>query len=458
MASTHILNSQTYETRYLQVSLTQTKDAANRRSKITGTVTSLSGNVTWYATGPTTVNVGGTQRYTRARESNGNGQSSRNFVGTISEFYVSHDSAGNASVSVELITAIYSSSTQSKSSTWTLDSIGPATTSCGAPSSCSVNSTLSEGNVTLSWSDASGGTANNISSYEIQYSESSNNSSWGSWTALTTVTTTASSGSVSVAPPSTRGYYRRFQVRTRGSAGSAYYSGWKVSTNSVRKATLPTAPTSCSVSSTLSEGNVTLSWSGAASGSGHSIASYAIQYSESSNNSTWGSWYALTTVTTTATSGSVSVVPPSTRGYYRRFQVRAVSSAGSSYYSGWKVSTSSVRRNTLPGMPTSVTASPSVYSNENITLSWSGVSAGTSSIKGYRLSYSNSTTDGTVGTSWYTIATIDLSSSSGSYVWSGITRTPGVYTTLSVTTIDTLGVMSDRKNSNTVYCNIMIRL
>jgi hypothetical protein len=222
MASTFTLNSQTYDGRYLQVFLTQTKDAANRRSIITGTVTSLAGESTWYATGPTTVNVAGTQRYSRARESDGIGQSNRNFVGTISEFYISHDTAGNASVSVEIITAIYVSATQSRTGTWALDSIGAATTAAGAPTACSVNQTVAEGNVTLSWSGASGGTNNAISSYEIQYSDSSNNSTWGSWTALTTVTTTATSGSVSVAPPTTRGNYRRFQVRTRGVAGASY--------------------------------------------------------------------------------------------------------------------------------------------------------------------------------------------------------------------------------------------
>jgi len=124
-ASTHTLNSHSYDGRYLQVSLTQTKDAANRRSKITGTVKSLGGNSTWYATGPTTVTVDGTQRYSRARESNGTGQSNKNFVGTIPEFYVNHDSAGNASVSVSITTGIYAYATQTKSNTWTLDSIGP---------------------------------------------------------------------------------------------------------------------------------------------------------------------------------------------------------------------------------------------------------------------------------------------------------------------------------------------
>lgn len=324
-----------------------------------------------------------------------------------------------------------------------------------APTACSVNSTLSEGNVTLSWSGAAAGTGGHaIASYEIKYCESSDNATWGSWAALTSVTTTATSGSASVAPPSTRGNYRRFQVRTVSAVGASYYSAWKVSTNTVRKATLPTSPSTCSVNATLSEGNVTLSWSGAANGSGHNIASYEIQYSESTNNSTWGVWTALSILTTTVTSGSLSVAPPATRGSYRRFQVRAVPSGGSAYASPWKISSNSVRRNTLPGAPTAVTASPSVYNNENITLTWSGAAAGTSAIKGFRLSYSSATTDGSVGANWYTIATIDLSATSGSYTWSGITRTPGQYTTLAVTTIDALDVASDRKIGNTVYCAI----
>lgn len=124
-------------------------------------------------------------------------------------------------------------------SSYTVLSSPLLTTACGAPTSCTVSPTLAEGDVTLSWSGASGGINNTISSYEIQYSDSADNITWGAWTALTTVTTTASSGSVSVAPPSTRGNYRRFRVRTRGTAGASYYSSWKVSTNSVRRNTVP---------------------------------------------------------------------------------------------------------------------------------------------------------------------------------------------------------------------------
>jgi len=55
---------------------------------------------------------------------------------------------------------------------------------CGAPTLCSVNTAVAEGNVTLSWSGAANGTLNTISSYEIQYSDSANGTSWGAWTAL----------------------------------------------------------------------------------------------------------------------------------------------------------------------------------------------------------------------------------------------------------------------------------
>lgn len=434
-----------------------------------------------------------------------------------------------------------------------------AYTACGAPTSCSVSSTLAEGAVTLSWSGATSGTNNTISSYEIQYSESSDNSSWGSWTALTTVSTTATSGSVSVSPPSTRGYYRRFQVHTRGAAGSSYYSGWKVSSNTVRKNTLPTAPTNftaspanynnenvtlswsgaasgtsaikqyniehctsidgttwsswsalatvttsstsgskvvtpttvagtytkyrlsvtdtlgavsaaykesnsiyaaitacgaptaCSVSATLAEGNVTLSWSGASGGAGNTISSYEIQYSESTDGSTWGGWTALTTVATTATSGSLSVSPSATRGNYRRFQVRTRGTAGADYYSEWKVSTTHVRKNTLPTAPTSFLATPAVYEINIITLAWSGAAAGTSAIQQYVLQQSTSS-DGSNWSAYETVVIIPSSTTFGSYETTASTIA-GTYTRYRISVTDVLGAVSAHVVSGTVKKN-----
>jgi hypothetical protein len=432
------------------------------------------------------------------------------------------------------------------------------TTACSPPTSCAVNITLSEGNVTLSWSGAAGGTNNTISSYEIQYSDSTDNSTWGAWTALTTVTTTATSGSLSVAPPSTRGNYRRFQVRTRGTAGASYYSGWKVSTNSVRRNTIPNppttavaspsnysdetitltwsgasggtsaikgyqiatrtstdnstwsswsglvtltmstsggsynpnvsrvpgtytqlgvwtidvldvfssekisnsiycditacgAPTACSLSATLSEGNVTLSWSGAAGGAGNTITSYEIEYSDSIDNSTWGTWTALTTVSTSATGSSVSVSPPTMRGYYRRFRVRTRGTAGESFYSNWTVSSNTIRKNTLPMPPTTFAATPPIYEVNTVTLTWSGTTPGTSAIKQYVIQqaiYSD-------GTNWsaYEALTIVVSSATSGMYMANASQIAGTYTRYRISVTDTLDAVSTYVISNVVKKN-----
>ncbi len=444
-------------------------------------------------------------------------------------------------------------------SDYTVTSSALLYTACGAPTSCMVAPTVAEGNVTLTWSGASSGTNNAISSYEIQYSESTNNSTWGAWTALTTVNSSAGNGSVSVAPSSTRGDYRRFQVRTRGSAGASYYSGWKISTNSVRKNTAPVAPssvtaspatysnesitlswsgasggtsiikgyqiasrtstnnstwsawsvlttlnhaassgsytptvsrvpgtytqfgvwtidalgvysgekvsnsiycnitacgapTSCSVSAALSEGNVTLSWAGASSGAGNAISSYEIQYSESTDNAAWGAWSALTTVTTAATSVNLSVTPSSTRGNYRRFQVRTRGTAGANYYSGWRISSNSVRKNILATPPQTVTASPAIYIGSQVTVAWSGASPGTGTIKQYVIQESVSTNNQSSWSSWETAATVSTSETSGSAALSAST-VPKTYTRYRIAVTDALGGVSAYVLSNAVRKN-----
>lgn len=443
-------------------------------------------------------------------------------------------------------------------SSYTVLSSALLTTACGAPTSCSVSPILAEGTVTLSWSGASGGINNAISSYEIQYSDSTDNLAWGAWTALTTVTTTATSGSVSVDPPSTRGYYRRFQVRTRGTAGASYYSGWKVSTNSVRRNTAPSpatsavaspaeysnetitltwsgasggtspvkgyqiasrtsldnstwsawnvltililsasggsynpvvsstpgtytqfgiwtidtfdvysvekisnsiycdvtacgAPTVCSVSAALAEGNVTLSWSGAANGAGNAITSYEIQYSDSPDNSSWGDWTALTTVSTSATNGSLSVSPPATRGNYRRFRIWTRGAAGENFYSDWTVSSNTVRRNTLPTPPTSFTAAPAIYEGVVVTLAWSGAAPGTSAIKQYVIQRSTST-DGTKWSAYEALTIVVSSSTSGTYS-ANASQIAGTYTRYRISVTDTLDAVSAYVISGTVKKN-----
>ncbi len=443
-------------------------------------------------------------------------------------------------------------------SSYTVLSLALLTTAAGAPTACSVNQTVAEGNVTLSWSGASGGTNNAISSYEIQYSDSSNNSTWGSWTALTTVTTTATSGSVSVAPPTTRGNYRRFQVRTRGTAGASYYSGWKISTNSVRKNTPPqpaasvsaapliystepviltwsgasggsspikgymiasqtstdnatwtawavlanfelsassgsrvvaatdvsgtytryglwtidtlgvysveaisnsvlcavsacTEPTAFAFSATIAESTVTLTWSGALGGAGNAITGYELESSESSDGTTWGDWNAVGIIGSASGSGSLTTAPSTVRGNYLRHRIRVQGAAGSAYFSPWKVTTNTVRKNILAMPPTAFTASPLIYAMPSATLTWSGTVAGTSTIKNYFIQQSTSTNNSTWGT-WETVATVVSSATSGTYTATP-SNIPGTFTRYRIAVTDVLNAVSSYVISNSIKKN-----
>ncbi len=443
-------------------------------------------------------------------------------------------------------------------SSYTVTSSPLLITACGAPSVCSVSSTLSEGNVTLSWSGASGGTNNAISSYEIQYSDSSNNSTWGNWTALTTITTTVASGSVAVAPPAMRGYYRRFQVRTRGAAGASYYSGWKISTNSVRKNTVPnppatvtaspavysnetvtltwsgtvagtspikgymiasrtstdnsswsawnvlttltlsassgsynpavsrvsgtytqfgvwtidaldvysierisasifcnvtacTEPTAFAFSMAIAETTVTLTWNGALGGAGNAITGYELESSESSDGIAWDDWSAVGVIASTSGSGTMNTAPSMVRGNYLRYRIRVQGTAGSVYFSPWKITTNTVRKNILATPPTVFTASPLIYAAPSATLTWNGTIAGTSAIINYIIQQSTSTNNMAWGT-WQTVATVISSATSGTYTATP-SNIPGTFTRYRIAVTDTLNAVSAYVISNSIKKN-----
>lgn len=104
---------------------------------------------------------------------------------------------------------------------------------CGAPTSPAVSETLSRGAVTLSWGAGSGSATNSVTGYDVERRESSDGRSWGSWATVSGSPVTGTS--LSVTPPGTVGSYYQYRVRTRGSAGSDYYSGWVTSTNTLRR-------------------------------------------------------------------------------------------------------------------------------------------------------------------------------------------------------------------------------
>lgn len=106
-------------------------------------------------------------------------------------------------------------------------------TACGAPTSPAVSQTLSRDAVTLSWGAGSAGTNNSVTGYDVERRESTDGSSWGSWATVSGSPVTGTS--LDVTPPDTVGNYYQYRVRTRGSAGSDYYSGWVTSTNTLRR-------------------------------------------------------------------------------------------------------------------------------------------------------------------------------------------------------------------------------
>lgn len=154
------------------------------------------------------------------------------------------------------------------------------TTACGAPTSVVANGTVTpSGSFTVSWSGASSGVNNTISSYQVYYRVSANGAAptTGTNTGSVNVTSTGTSGSVTITlSNATRGYKVVCGVITRGSAGSSFYSsmatGGLVTVNA-----LPDAPilnqTTQTIASTSSGITVTAT-AGAANGAGQTSIIY----------------------------------------------------------------------------------------------------------------------------------------------------------------------------------------
>lgn len=150
MASTYTLQSKSHDGRYLKLTCTQTKNIVDNTSTIKWTLTSTGGNSNYYSIGPTTVKINGTQVYHKARV-NYTAQTFPAAKGSTSgTITVKHNTSGDKSISVSLTTAIYSSTTSTKSGTWTLDSIPRKATITSAPNFSS------NGNPTIEYSNPAG--------------------------------------------------------------------------------------------------------------------------------------------------------------------------------------------------------------------------------------------------------------------------------------------------------------
>lgn len=159
MASTFRVDSQSYDGRYMYVYCTQSKDIATNTSTINWTLTVTGGNSAYYSTGPTTVNINGTQVYYKDRVA-WNSYAFPAAAGSVSgSIKVSHNNVGECSIPVSISTAIYKGSyyVETHSGTWTLDTIPRQANLTAAPNFTDEN------NPTITYSNPAG---NNVSSLQ----------------------------------------------------------------------------------------------------------------------------------------------------------------------------------------------------------------------------------------------------------------------------------------------------
>lgn len=222
-------------------------------------------------------------------------------------------------------------------SSYTVTSSAMPYTACTAPTSFTSGTQFygnlngGNGNVYVSWSGASGGTNNSIVGYTIQalYPGGTWYEKWsGSGTSTTLNFDGVAGSNITIS----------LRIQTRGSAGSAYYSGWKSGSVVALGRTKCSPPTylSLSYSGTLEVGkSCTLSWTKGSGGLNNGFAHTQLQYS-CQGSEPWHDWG-----TSTGTSKGDSWSAP-WAGKNIIYRARTVGSAGESYASDW-VSTSHYR-------------------------------------------------------------------------------------------------------------------
>ena len=194
---------------------------------------------------------------------------------------------------------------------------------------------------------------------------------------------------------------------------------------------------------------VTLSWSVAAGGTNNAITGYKIQRYAS------GAWSDLTTVTTAATSGSLTVYAPTSNGTAYSYRIITMGAAGSSYYSAASGSVALTCSFSAPSAPPTITLAGvagnpyALAGSGNVTLAWSGAKAGTNNaITGYQVlrngvAYGSATTGSSMS--------VPIAAAGSSYIYSVITL--GTYSNSGASTARTIYSYSHPTAPSTVTLN-----
>jgi hypothetical protein len=102
--------SNTYDGRYLQLTITQTKNTSSNSSTLNWTLTSAGGSVNYYTVHPTTIKINGIEVYSKAKTSYTTAEFPAAKGSTSGSLTVYHNSSGNLTVPVVFQTAVYSTS------------------------------------------------------------------------------------------------------------------------------------------------------------------------------------------------------------------------------------------------------------------------------------------------------------------------------------------------------------
>ena len=291
------------------------------------------------------------------------------------------------------------------------------TTACTAPTTFTSGAQFygnlngGNGNVTVSWSGASGGTNNAITGYAIQ-AQYPGGDWYDKWSGTGNSTTLNFDGEAG------KTITINLRIQTRGAAGSSYYSGWKTGSVIALGRTACSAPANVYINSNSDSNQyvnpgstVRLYWYGAAGGLNNAISRYYIQRRKNG-----GAWGAASDYN--AGSGDAQSLD-NTEGAYFEFQVRTEGAAGADYYSGYKLSRNRVYNRSKPtvGKP-----SVSVSADKTkLVLEWTH-GDGTDNAIAKQEVYARSRSSATGTWSGYTKIATDPTQP---FIWSG--GTPGYY-------------------------------
>lgn len=226
------------------------------------------------------------------------------------------------------------------------------------PVAGTTSCSYSNNSFSISWSGFKNGTSNAITTYELWYQESSDNSTWSDRARVPGYTNRLSPTSYTWTGGTWNKYYRFCAVALGTVSGT--YSSTSAWGNSVRKyATSCGAPTTITIrsgSSTTSSAlstqncgstNFYIHWSAGTAGTNNPIVGYSVYYR---NKTTNGSWTKLRDVNSTTTRYTSDTW---TTSYDYEYSVQTRGGAGSRYYSGYGTYTATIGM--VPTNPTSVT-------------------------------------------------------------------------------------------------------